>query len=79
MSCVKYTLSEIAGILNGKLKGDPNYSITSVGSVNNAARGEITFLIKDLTYPSYLTFLLVEKSGITQVTNHGMTDEVLNT
>jgi UDP-3-O-[3-hydroxymyristoyl] glucosamine N-acyltransferase len=41
---VKKTLSEIAGLIDGKVDGDPNTVITGVSGIKEAEQGDITFV-----------------------------------
>ncbi|HLG30696.1 MAG TPA: UDP-3-O-(3-hydroxymyristoyl)glucosamine N-acyltransferase [Candidatus Brocadiales bacterium] len=67
---MNYTLSQIQSIIGGKLIGDPDLRITGVGSIDNAAPGDITF-IKDETLVDKL-----KKTSASAVVVHRVIDGV---
>lgn len=41
---MRFTLKEVAHLVNGKLVGDPNVAITGISGIKEAGKGDITFL-----------------------------------
>jgi UDP-3-O-[3-hydroxymyristoyl] glucosamine N-acyltransferase len=56
---MKTTLKEISEIINGNIEGNENIEITSVGTIEDAKEGEITFLAN----PKYSHFLKTTKAS----------------
>ncbi|HHT9126160.1 MAG TPA: UDP-3-O-(3-hydroxymyristoyl)glucosamine N-acyltransferase [Candidatus Brocadiia bacterium] len=65
---MNYTLSQIQSIIGGKLIGDSNLRIIGVGSINNAAPGDITF-IKDEAFVDR-----IQKTNASAVVVHRVID-----
>lgn len=52
---MKYTLGEIAELVNGDLEGDPNIIITGISGIKESKEGDITFLANSKYFSLALT------------------------
>lgn len=67
---MKFTASQIAGILNGEVVGDPNAEVTTLSKIEEGKDGSLTFL----SNPKYLNFIYSTKATIT-IVNHSFVAE----
>ena len=67
----KYTIREIAQIIEGKIKGDPDTEVTGIAEIDKAGRGEITFL----SNPKYKKFLETTKASCIIVSEKEKSDK----
>ncbi|MFT6834968.1 MAG: UDP-3-O-[3-hydroxymyristoyl] glucosamine N-acyltransferase [Francisellaceae bacterium] len=64
MNKTEHTISEIAKLLNGEIKGDQDIKINSVATLGNAAEGQISFL----SNPKYINLLKTTKASVVLLT-----------
>ncbi|MGH2564844.1 MAG: UDP-3-O-(3-hydroxymyristoyl)glucosamine N-acyltransferase, partial [Ginsengibacter sp.] len=57
---MKFTASQIAQLINGKIEGDPNVAINSFGKIEDAQEGQLAFLAN----PKYEDFLYSTKASL---------------
>jgi UDP-3-O-[3-hydroxymyristoyl] glucosamine N-acyltransferase len=57
------TLKKAAELVEGKLKGDPDYQISGINSVHSATRKEISFLARDINIDKIDAGALIVKQG----------------
>ncbi|MCL5244390.1 UDP-3-O-(3-hydroxymyristoyl)glucosamine N-acyltransferase [Cellulophaga sp. 20_2_10] len=62
---MKFTASQIAGILEGEVQGDPEISVHTLAKIEEGEAGSLTFLAN----PKYTPHLYTTKSSITIVNN----------
>lgn len=57
---MKFTAKQISEIINGKIEGDPDVSVSSFGKLEEATEGQLAFLAN----PKYEEFLYTTKASI---------------
>ena len=62
---MKFTAQQIAAVVSGKIEGNPNQSIWSMGKIEEANEGDLCFLAN----PKYEEFLYSSKASIVLVNN----------
>lgn len=72
---MKFTASQIAGILEGKVEGDPNVEVSKLAKIEEGSEGAITFLAN----PKYTSYIYSTKASITIVSDKFTAEEDLST
>ncbi|PKB44270.1 UDP-3-O-[3-hydroxymyristoyl] glucosamine N-acyltransferase [Cellulophaga sp. RHA19] len=67
---MKFTASQIAGILEGEVQGDPETTVHTLAKIEEGEAGSLTFLAN----PKYIPYLYTTKSSIT-IVNKDFTPE----
>jgi len=62
---VKFTATQIAEILEGKIVGNPNIEVSKLAKIEEGTKGTLTFL----SNPKYTPYIYTTKSSITIVNN----------
>jgi len=62
---VKFTATQIAEILEGKIVGNPNIEVSKLAKIEEGTKGTLTFL----SNPKYTPYIYTTKSSITIVKN----------
>ncbi|HCL06599.1 MAG TPA: UDP-3-O-(3-hydroxymyristoyl)glucosamine N-acyltransferase [Chitinophagaceae bacterium] len=57
---MQFTAAQISLLINGKLEGDPNVSVTSFGKIEEATAGQLSFLAN----PKYEEYLYCTKAAV---------------
>ncbi|MEO7315185.1 MAG: UDP-3-O-(3-hydroxymyristoyl)glucosamine N-acyltransferase [Ginsengibacter sp.] len=57
---MEFTAKQIAGIIEGRIEGDPNIAVTSFGKLEEAQSGQLSFLAN----PKYEEFLYTTKASV---------------
>lgn len=57
---MQFTAQQIAGIIEGKIEGDPNIAVTSFGKLEEAKSGQLSFLAN----PKYEEFLYTTNASV---------------
>ena len=57
---MEFTAKQIAGIIEGRIEGDPNIAVTSFGKLEEAQAGQLSFLAN----PKYEEFLYTTKASV---------------
>lgn len=72
---MKFTASQIAGILEGKVEGDPNVEVSKLAKIEEGSAGAITFLAN----PKYTSYIYSTKASIAIVSDQFTAEEELTT
>lgn len=72
---MKFTAEQIAGILEGKVVGDPNIEVSKLAKIEEGTEGSLTFLAN----PKYKSYIYTTKSSITIVNSDFEPEEDLTT
>ena len=72
---MKFTASQIAGILEGELEGNPDIAVDKLAKIEDGETGSLTFLAN----PKYTPFIYTTKSSITIVNRDFVAEHSLNT
>ena len=72
---MKFTASQIAGILEGKVEGDPDVEVSKLAKIEEGSAGAITFLAN----PKYTSYIYSTKASITIVSDKFTAEEDLST
>lgn len=72
---MQFTAKKIAGLIDGKIEGDPEVSVTSFGKLEEATEGQLSFLAN----PKYEDYLYSTKASIVIVNNSLEVGQKLNT
>ena len=57
---MQFNAAQIAAIINGKIEGDENVSVSSFGKIENAQPGQLAFLAN----PKYEEYLYTTEASI---------------
>lgn len=71
---MQFTAKKIAGLIDGKIEGDPEVSVTSFGKLEEATEGQLSFLAN----PKYEDYLYSTKASIVIVNNSLKVGQKLN-
>lgn len=72
---MKFTASQIAGILDGTVEGDENVAVTKLAKIEEGRKGSLTFLAN----PKYTHYIYSTKASITIVNNDFVATNKLST
>ena len=72
---MKFTAEQIAGILEGKIVGDPNIEVSKLAKIEEGTKGSLTFLAN----PKYKSYIYTTKASITIVNSDFQPEEELST
>lgn len=72
---MEFTASQIAGILEGEVDGNPDIAVNKLSKIEEGETGSLTFLAN----PKYTSFIYTTKASITIVNRDFMPDQILNT
>ena len=72
---MKFTASQIAGILNGTVEGDENVTVTKLAKIEEGSEGSLTFLGN----PKYTHYIYSTQASITIVNNDFVASNKLST
>ena len=72
---MKFTATQIAGILDGEIEGDPRAEVDRLAKIEEGTAGSITFLAN----PKYTSFIYSTKATITIVSNNFKAEDRLST
>src|SRR5690554_3443827 len=72
---MKFTATQIAGILNGTIEGDENAMITQLTKIDEGSKGSLTFLAN----PKYTHYIYSTRASITIVNNDFVPDNKIET
>ncbi len=72
---MKFTAAQIAGILEGKVEGDPEVEVNKLAKIEEGTAGAITFLAN----PRYTSYIYSTKASITIVSDSFMPEEEIST
>lgn len=72
---MKYTATQIAGILEGEVEGDPNAEVDRLAKIEEGTEGSITFLAN----PKYTSYIYSTKASITIVNQEFKAEEKVHT
>ncbi len=72
---MKFTAAQIAGILEGKVEGDPEVQVHRLAKIEEGEPGAITFLAN----PKYTSYIYSTKASITIVSDKFVAEEALST
>lgn len=72
---MKFTAEQIAGILEGKVVGNPNIEVSKLAKIEEGTEGSLTFLAN----PKYKSYIYTTKSSITIVNSDFEPEEDLTT
>lgn len=72
---MKFTAEQIAGVLEGKIFGNPNATVYKLSKIEEGTEGSITFLAN----PKYLHYIYTTKATITIVNSSFVPDGVIAT
>ena len=72
---MKFTASQIAGILNGDIEGNPDVEVYKLSKIEEGSEGSVTFLAN----PKYTSYIYSTKASVTIVNNSFKADESLST
>jgi len=72
---LKFTAEQIAGILEGKIVGDPNIEVSKLAKIEEGTKGSLTFLAN----PKYKSYIYTTKASITIVNSDFQPEEELST
>lgn len=62
---MEFTAKQIAGLINGKIEGDPDVTVNYVSKIEEGAPGTITFLAN----PKYTQFIYSTKASVVLINN----------
>ena len=62
---MQFTAAQIASLINGKIEGDPEITVSSFGKLEEATSGQLAFLAN----PKYEDFLYSTKASVIIVNN----------
>ncbi|HLW32308.1 MAG TPA: UDP-3-O-(3-hydroxymyristoyl)glucosamine N-acyltransferase [Aequorivita sp.] len=72
---MKFTATQIAGILNGTIDGDENAMVTQLSKIEEGSKGSLTFLAN----PKYTHYIYSTRASITIVNNDFVPDNKIET
>jgi len=72
---MKFTASQIAGILEGEVDGNPEIAVHKLAKIEEGDKGSLTFLAN----PKYTSFIYTTKASITIVNKDFIPEQSLNT
>ncbi len=72
---MEFTASQIAGILEGEVEGNPEIAVHKLAKIEEGEKGSLTFLAN----PKYTSFIYTTKASITIVNRDFVPDQHLNT
>ena len=72
---MKFTATQIAGILEGDIVGNPDVEVSKLSKIEEGTEGSLTFLAN----PKYKPFIYTTKASITIVNRDFESEEVLDT
>jgi len=72
---LKFTAEQIAGILEGKIVGNPNIEVSKLAKIEEGTEGSLTFLAN----PKYKSYIYTTKASITIVNSDFQPEEELAT
>ena len=72
---MKFTAEQIAGILEGKIVGNPNIEVSKLAKIEEGTEGSLTFLAN----PKYKSYIYTTKASITIVNSDFQPEEELAT
>jgi len=72
---LKFTASQIAGILEGEVEGNPEIAVDKLAKIEEGEKGSLTFLAN----PKYTAFIYTTKSSITIVNKDFVPEQHLDT
>ncbi|MGB1451397.1 MAG: LpxD N-terminal domain-containing protein, partial [Marinirhabdus sp.] len=72
---MKFTATQIAGILNGTIDGDENVEVTKLSKIEEGTKGSLTFLAN----PKYTQHIYTTKASITIVNSDFVSENGLGT
>ena len=72
---MKFTATQIAGILEGEIEGNPEVEVSKLAKIEEGSPGSLTFL----SNPKYTSFIYKTQASITIVNKDFKADDALNT
>ncbi|MEA1785291.1 UDP-3-O-(3-hydroxymyristoyl)glucosamine N-acyltransferase [Arenibacter sp. GZD96] len=72
---MEFTASQIAGILEGEVEGNPDVAVHKLAKIEEGETGSLTFLAN----PKYTSFIYTTKASITIVNKDFIPDQLINT
>ena len=72
---MKFTATQIAGILNGTIDGDENAEVSQLSKIEEGTKGSLTFL----SNPKYTHYIYSTRASITIVNNDFVPDSKIET
>ena len=72
---MKFTAAQIAGILEGKVEGDPEIEVDKLAKIEEGTKGAITFLAN----PRYTSYIYSTQASVTIVSDSFEPEEVVST
>jgi UDP-3-O-[3-hydroxymyristoyl] glucosamine N-acyltransferase len=72
---LKFTAEQIAGILEGKIVGDPNIEVSKLAKIEEGTKDSLTFLAN----PKYKSYIYTTKASITIVNSDFQPEKELST
>lgn len=72
---MKFTASQIAGILEGEVEGNPEVAVSKLAKIEEGEEGALTFLAN----PKYTSFIYTTKASVTIVNKEFVPEQSLNT
>lgn len=72
---MKFTASQIAGILDGEIVGNPDVEVSKLSKIEEGTEGSLTFLAN----PKYTSYIYSTKASITIVNKNFDAEESINT
>ncbi len=72
---MKFTATQIAGILGGEIEGNPQISVDKLSKIEEGEKGSLTFLAN----PKYTSFIYTTKASITIVNKDFIPEQEIST
>ncbi len=74
-AAMKFTATQIAGILGGEIEGNPQISVDKLSKIEEGEKGSLTFLAN----PKYTSFIYTTKASITIVNKDFIPEQEIST
>ena len=72
---MKFTATQIAGILEGEIEGNPQIAVHKLSKIEEGEKGSLTFLAN----PKYTSYIYSTKASITIVNKEFVPEQTIST